>query len=120
MIKLVIVVLPAPVEPTNAIFWPGCAYKDTLNKTCFSGIYPKSTPSRTTLPSSFWRVVVPSPWGCFHKNKSVLLLTDERFKIDNDYLYFVADKNGKVYYSKTLAEHNQKIAEIKKNGDWIW
>lgn len=41
-------------------------------------------------------------------------------KTDNDYLYFVADKNGKVYYSKTLAEHNQKIAEIKKNGDWIW
>ena len=41
-------------------------------------------------------------------------------KTENDYLYFVADKNGKVYYTKTLAEHNQKIAEIKKNGNWIW
>ena len=39
---------------------------------------------------------------------------------DNDYYYFVADKHGKIYYSKTLSEHNQKIAEIKKNGDWIW
>ena len=39
---------------------------------------------------------------------------------DSDYLYFVADKNGKVYYSKTLDEHNKKISEIKNNGDWIW
>ena len=38
----------------------------------------------------------------------------------NDYLYFVADKHGKVYYSKTLDEHNKKISEIKNNGDWIW
>lgn len=41
-------------------------------------------------------------------------------KTENDYLYFVADKNGKVYYTKTLAEHNKKIKEIKDNGDWIW
>ena len=37
-----------------------------------------------------------------------------------DYYYFVADKHGKVYFTKTLSEHNQKVAEIKKNGDWIW
>ena len=37
-----------------------------------------------------------------------------------DYYYFVADKHGKVYFTKTLQEHNQKVAEIKKNGDWIW
>ncbi len=39
---------------------------------------------------------------------------------DNDYLFFVADKNGKIYYSKTMSEHESKIAEIKKNGDWIF
>ena len=39
---------------------------------------------------------------------------------DSDYLYFVADKHGKVYYSKTLNEHNKKIKEIKDKGDWIW
>lgn len=39
---------------------------------------------------------------------------------DNEYLYFVADKNGKIYYTKSLREHEQKIAEIKRNGDWIW
>jgi len=37
-----------------------------------------------------------------------------------DYYFFVADKHGKVYFTKTLSEHNQKVAEIKKNGDWIW
>ena len=39
---------------------------------------------------------------------------------NNDYIYFVADKNGKIYYSKTLDEHNKKIKEIKDKGDWIW
>lgn len=40
--------------------------------------------------------------------------------IDNEYLFFVADKNGKIYYTKSLAEHEAMIAEIKKKGDWIW
>lgn len=39
---------------------------------------------------------------------------------DNDYLYFVADKNAKIYYTKTNEEHLQKVQEIKDNGDWIW
>ncbi len=33
-------------------------------------------------------------------------------------LFFVADKNGKVYFSKTNAEHEQKIEELKKQGLW--
>ena len=36
------------------------------------------------------------------------------------YLYFVADKNGQIYYTSTLAEHNAKVTEIKEKGDWIW
>lgn len=39
---------------------------------------------------------------------------------DNDYYYFVADKHGKIYYTKTYQEHEQKVKEIKKAGDWIW
>ena len=39
---------------------------------------------------------------------------------ENDYYYFVADKNAKIYYTKTLQEHNAKVEELKKNGDWIW
>ena len=38
----------------------------------------------------------------------------------HDYYYFVADKNGKIYYTKTMKEHEQKVVEIKSNGDWIW
>ena len=36
----------------------------------------------------------------------------------NDYLYFVADKNGKVYFSKTDAEHNNTVARLKQEGLW--
>ena len=38
----------------------------------------------------------------------------------NDYLYFVADKNKNVYYSKTGEEHIKKVKEIKEAGNWIW
>ncbi len=38
----------------------------------------------------------------------------------SDYLYYVTDKNRKIYYSKTEDEHIKKIAEIKEKGDWIW
>lgn len=37
---------------------------------------------------------------------------------DTDYLFFVADKNGKVYFSKTNTEHNQIISELKSKGLW--
>lgn len=36
----------------------------------------------------------------------------------NDYLYFVADKNGNVYFSKTDAEHNNTVARLKQEGLW--
>ena len=38
----------------------------------------------------------------------------------SDYLFFVADKYGNIFYTKTNAEHNQKVAEIKAKGDWIF
>ncbi|MBQ2639888.1 MAG: endolytic transglycosylase MltG [Bacilli bacterium] len=39
---------------------------------------------------------------------------------NNDYLFFVADKHGKIYYTKTSSEHDRKVKEIKEKGDWIW
>ena len=39
---------------------------------------------------------------------------------DSDYLYFVADKNRKVYFTMNVNEHEEKVAELKENGDWIW
>lgn len=39
---------------------------------------------------------------------------------NNNYLYFVADKKGKIYYTKSVKEHEQKVIELKESGDWIW
>ena len=36
-----------------------------------------------------------------------------------NYYYFVADKNGKTYFSKTNAEHEKKIKELKDSGLWF-
>ena len=36
----------------------------------------------------------------------------------SNYYFFVADKNGKVYYTRTNAEHVQKIQELKNKGLW--
>ena len=38
---------------------------------------------------------------------------------DTDNLFFVADKNGKVYFSKTNAEHEKKVKELKDSGLWF-
>ena len=35
------------------------------------------------------------------------------------YLYFVADKNGNVYFTRTNEEHSQKINELQSQGLWI-
>lgn len=39
---------------------------------------------------------------------------------DSDYLYFVADKNRNVYFTTSASEHEEKVQELKENGDWIW
>ena len=36
----------------------------------------------------------------------------------NNYFYFVADKNGKVYFSKTDAEHTSTVQKLKNQGLW--
>ena len=38
--------------------------------------------------------------------------------LDSDALFFVADKNGKVYFSNTNAEHEQIISELQEQGLW--
>ena len=39
--------------------------------------------------------------------------------ITSDYYYFVADKNKKIYFSKTLTEHNDTIYRLRKNNLWF-
>ncbi|MBO5397341.1 MAG: endolytic transglycosylase MltG [Clostridia bacterium] len=38
---------------------------------------------------------------------------------ETEALYFVADKNGKVYFTNSDEEHKEKIAELKKEGLWF-
>lgn len=38
---------------------------------------------------------------------------------ETDALYFVADKNGKVYFTKSNEEHNQMIKTLKSEGLWF-
>ena len=37
---------------------------------------------------------------------------------EHDYLYFVADKTGKTYFSKTNSEHLKTVAKLKSEGLW--
>ena len=37
---------------------------------------------------------------------------------EHDYFYFVADKNGKTYFNKDNAGHQQTIAKLKNEGLW--
>ncbi len=37
---------------------------------------------------------------------------------DGDYLYFVSDKNGDIYFSETYEKHQETIATLKKKGLW--
>ena len=37
----------------------------------------------------------------------------------HNYYYFVADKNGKTYFTKTYNEHNNKCNQLKRDGLWI-
>lgn len=37
----------------------------------------------------------------------------------HDYYYFVADKNGKTYFSKTGSEHEATVARLKSEGLWF-
>ena len=38
---------------------------------------------------------------------------------EHSYFYFVADKTGKTYFTSSQAEHESKIAELKRNGLWF-
>ena len=37
---------------------------------------------------------------------------------EHDYYFFVADKTGKTYFTRTNAEHEAKIRELQANGLW--
>lgn len=53
-------------------------------------------------------------------NPSTSSLESSVFPTSNEYLYFVADKKGEIYYTKSQEEHLNKVSELKEAGLWIW
>ena len=51
-------------------------------------------------------------------NSSIEAIQAVLYPNKNNYYYFVADKNKKVYFSKTSNEHNRTINRLKKEGKW--
>lgn len=51
-------------------------------------------------------------------NPSKNAIIDTLNYTETDNLYFVADKNKKVYFTKTNEEHNNLIKQLKENGLW--
>ncbi len=51
-------------------------------------------------------------------NPSIESIKAVLFPSENEYYYFVSDKNKKTYFTKTYNEHNKKINELKKEGLW--
>ena len=50
------------------------------------------------------------------------LKISQHFKLiicKTDYLFFVADKNGEVYFSKTTSEHERIISDLRTQGLWF-
>lgn len=51
-------------------------------------------------------------------NPSVTSIEAALNPTQNEFYYFVADTSKKVYFNKTINEHNQTIAKLKKEGKW--
>lgn len=60
-------------------------------------------------------VELPASPICNPIAQSVLAVLEPE---DNDAYYFVADKNKKVYFSRTINEHNNTISRLKRNDLW--
>ena len=39
--------------------------------------------------------------------------------VQTDYLFFVSDKNGKLYFAETESEHSKIISNLKNSGLWF-
>ena len=58
------------------------------------------------------------PVGPISNPSKSAILSTINYK-ETDAYYFVADKNGKVYFTKNNSEHNNMIYKLKKEGLWF-
>ena len=52
-------------------------------------------------------------------NPSIVSIEASLKPSKHDYLYFVADKNGKIYLTKSYETHNRVIEDLKNKGLWF-
>ena len=91
------------------------AFNEEMDKDLTSEMFNKYNPYNTR--SSEMAGKLPVGPICNPSKDSILASINPT---SSDYYYFVADKNGTVYYTKTSSEHTAKVKELKENGDWIW
>ena len=91
------------------------AFQKPMDKDLTSAEFLKDNPYNTRAVSMIGKM----PIGPICSN-SLSSIEASVNPTNNDYLFFVADKHGKIYYTKTNAEHDKKVKEIKDRGDWIW
>lgn len=91
------------------------AFNEKMDKDLTSEMFNKYNPYNTR--SSEMAGKLPVGPICNPSKDSILASINPT---SSDYYYFVADKNGTVYYTKTSSEHTAKVKELKENGDWIW
>lgn len=73
-----------------------------------------NSPYNTYLPSTAGKLT-PGPIGLpGEESIKAILYPDE-----NNFLFFVSDKNGKTYFAKTNQEHEANKRKIKNEGNWI-
>lgn len=70
-------------------------------------------PYNTRGPQMFGKLPV-GPIACPSKSSIEAVINPT----DSNYFYFVADKNGKVYFANTLAEHQQIVTDLKNKDLW--
>ena len=91
------------------------AFQETMDHDLTSEQFNTANPYNTRGPN----MVGKMPIGPIC-NPNVSSIKASVYPTDNDYLFFVADKNGQIYYTRTNAEHNQKVQELKEAGLWIF
>ena len=90
------------------------ALQESMKKDLTSEQFNTANPYNTRGPNMIGKMPVGPI--CNPNNASIAAAVEPT---ETDNLFFVADKNGKIYFTKTNAEHDQKVKELKDSGLWI-
>ena len=90
------------------------AFQESMKKDLTAEQFNTANPYNTRGPQMIGKMPVGPI--CNPNNSSIEAAVNPTA---SDNLFFVADKNGKIYFTKTNAEHDKKVKELKDSGLWI-